>query len=167
MCMKAINEYTVNWKLYRSWCLEYMFYKFQLLLRMIWFVFMSAFIFLIIISDNWIFGIMVLYCIYTGFIRNIMRGKKQFERQTKVYKRQRWLRRIVLTDDKISLEEVGEILTYNYDELEKVLEKKNRIRLFFNDGTVLRMYKDSFIEGNWGECKSWIDEWEKKSDEKE
>lgn len=155
--MKVKNEYQVTWERYRSWCAESMFQGIQLAFRVMWCVLAVGFLVLSIVAGEWIYGLMMVYCIYQAFVSKLVQGKAQYKKQTDYYKKDSWMRRMILDEEKIGLSEGRLFLTYEYKHLKKIRHKGNKIWLHFQDGTVLRMYKDAFVEGSWEECRQLVE----------
>ena len=133
-----------------------MFQGLQLAFRLLWSVLAVGFLVLTMIAGEWIYGLMMVYCIYQAFVSKLVQGKVQFKKQTDYYKKDSWMRRIILNEENIGLSEGRMLLTYEYKDLKKICDKGNKIWLYFQDGMVLRMYKDAFVEGDWEECRKLL-----------
>lgn len=151
------NEYQVTWERYCSWCVESMLHGVQLVLRIWWIVLVVGFLFIIMLSDAWIHKLMLVYCIYQAFFCKLVQGKAQYKKQAEYYGKEGWKRRIILDEENIGLSEGRLLLTYDYKDITKVRDKNNKIWLYFQDGTVLRMYKDAFTQGSWEECNQLLE----------
>lgn len=157
-----MNEYKVTWKLYRSWATENMAKGSRLAMMIVWCVFALACLVLGIVfwpEFRLFYLVMALFGIYRAFLRNFVVSKAQYRRLAQAYGTQDWVRRITFEEDGISLTEGNFSYKYAYADIKEVREKGNKIWLFAANKTVLRLYRDAFVEGtDWGECKARLDE---------
>ena len=157
-----MNEYKVTWKLYRSWATENMAKGSRLLMLIIWCVFTLACLALGIVF--WpefclFYLVMALFGIYRAFLRVFVVSKAQYRRLAQAYGTQDWVRKIAFEKDGISLTEGNFSYKYAYADIKEVREEGNKIWLYAANKTVLRLYRDAFVEGtDWEECKARISE---------
>jgi len=59
-------------------------------------------------------------------------------------------------DENISLKEVSHVVTCNYSDIIDITEKGNKIWIKLSNKTVIRLFKDAFIDCTWEECKDYI-----------
>lgn len=162
-----MNEYKVTWKLYKSWVTENMLKGPRLVMMIIWCVFALASLAMVYVSWpklHLFYLALALFCIYRAFFHNFVVSKAQYRRMAQAYGTQDWVRRITFEEDGISLTEGNFSYKYAYTVIKEIREKGNKIWLFAANKTVLRLYRDAFVEGSsWEECKVRIDEMEQDS----
>lgn len=152
-----MNEYQVTWKLYRSWAAENMAKGTQLVMMVIWCVIALLCLVLAIAAESGfksLFFVLAAFGIYRAFFRILVIAKSQYRRLALSYGKENWTRRIAFEDDGITLSEGKASFHYDFSDIVNVREKGNRIWLDASDKTVLRLYKDAFVESGWEECKS-------------
>lgn len=157
-----MNEYKVTWKLYRSWATENMLKGSRLVMMIIWCVFALACLILGIVfwpEFRLFYLVMALFGIYRAFLRIYVVSRAQYRRMAQAYGMHDWVRRIAFEEDGISLTEGNFSYKYTYADIKEVCEKENKIWLYAANKTVLRLYREAFVEGtNWEECKARISE---------
>ena len=151
-----MNEYQVTWERYRSWVMENMFKGARLVLMVIWCV-LALVCLTLAVSEVSVFSLLYLWLavfgVYRAFFRTFVLAKKQYRQLAQSYGRENWTRRIAFEDDCISLTDEEKVsLRYAYSDIVKVREKGNMICLDASDKSVLRLYKDAFVESDWEEC---------------
>ena len=69
-----------------------------------------------------------------------------------------WVRSTEFKDDEIILSDHTLIIKFEYEDIKEIKEKNNVIIIFFhkNRNRAIRLYKDTFVEGSWEECKNKI-----------
>lgn len=152
-----MNEYQVTWKLYRFWAAENMAKGARLVMMVIWCVIALLCLVLAIAAGSGfksLFFVLAVFGIYRAFFRIFVIAKSQYRRLALSYGNENWTRRIAFEDDGITLSEGKASFHYDYSDTVNVREKGNRIWLDASDKTVLRLYKDAFVESGWEECKS-------------
>lgn len=157
-----MNEYKVTWKLYRSWATENMAKGSRLVMMILWCVFTLVCLALGIVfwpEFRLFYLVMAFFGIYRAFLRIFVVSRAQYRRLAQAYGTQDWVRRIAFEEDGISLTEGNFSYKYAYADIKEIREKENKIWLFAANKTVLRLYKDAFVEGtDWEECKVRISE---------
>ena len=152
-----MNEYQVTWERYRSWAVENMFKGARLVMMAVWCVFALLCLFLAAIEMSSLSGLylfLALFGIYRAFFRIFVIAKSEYRRLAQSYGKENWTRRIAFEDDGISLTEENISVRYAYPDIVSVREKGNKIWLDASNKTVLRLYKDAFVDSDWEECKS-------------
>ena len=155
-----MNEYQVTWKLYRSWVAENMTKGARLVMMVAWCVITLLCLVLAITAESGfksLFFVLAVLGIYRAFFRSFVIAKSQYRRLALSYGKESWTRRIAFEDDGINLREGNLSLHYAYSDIINIHEKENEIRLDASDKTVLRLYKDAFVESSWNECRAKAD----------
>ena len=152
-----MNEYQMTWKRYRSWTVENMTRGAQLVMMILWCVIALLCLALAMIADSGLrslYFFLAAFGIYRAFFRIFVIAKSQYRRLALSYGKENWTRRIAFEDDGINLTEGKASFHYDYSDIVSVRETGNKIWLNASDKTVLRLYRDAFVESNWEECKS-------------
>lgn len=152
-----MNEFKVTWKLYRSWAMENMAKGSRLVMMIIWCVYtLICLVFMTIDNSAFrsLYFFMAAFGIYRAFFRNFVIARSQYRRLAQNYGEENWTRRIVFEDNGITLTEGNFSLRYDYSNIINIREKGNKIWLEASNKTVLRLYRDAFVESDWDECKS-------------
>ena len=152
-----MNEYQVTWKLYRSWVAENMTKGVRLVMMVVWCVITLLCLVLAITAESGfksLFFVLAVFGIYRAFFRIFVIAKSQYRRLALSYGKENWTRRIAFEDNGINLTEGKASFHYDYSDIVNVREKGNKIWLDASDKTVLRLYRDAFVESDWEECKS-------------
>lgn len=153
-----MNEYQVTWERYRSWIMERALKGAGLVFMVIWCAFALACLAFAVIGGTTFrlyFLFLGAFAIYRAFFRTFVLAKKQYRMLVRSYGKENWTRRIAFEDDGINLTDAEKAsLRYAYSDIVKVREKGNMICLDASDKSVLRLYKDAFVESDWEECKA-------------
>ena len=152
-----MNEYQVTWERYRSWAAENMAKGARLAMMIMWCVFTLLCLALIIIENSKfssLYFLLAAFGIYRAFFRIFVIARSQYRRLAQNYGKENWTRRIAFEDDGIILTEGNFSLRYDYSDIINIREKGNKIWLEASNKTVLRLYRDAFVESDWDECKS-------------
>jgi hypothetical protein len=75
---------------------------------------------------------------------------------SKTYGVSEWIRSAEFTQDGILLSDHNSVVTLQYKNIQKIIEKKDVVMIFFNNNAAVRLYKDAFVEGSWEECKEFL-----------
>ena len=102
--------------------------------------------------------ILLVFCLYRAFFRWIVITNTQYRNLCKNHKGADWERTIRFADKKIKVEDGIITVDYLFSDIENIKEKGNKIWLYMNNKTVVRLYKDCFTQGNWEMCKAMLDE---------
>ena len=51
----------------------------------------------------------------------------------------------------------GSVNKIQYRNFQRYKETDGKVLIFFKDGSLVRIYKDAFVEGSWEECKAMLD----------
>ena len=159
-----MNEYQVTWERYRSWAVENMVKGAMLVMTVIWSMITLLCLALAMIAESGfksLFFVLAVFGIYRAFFRIFVITKSQYRRLALSYGKENWTRRIVFNDDGITLSEGKASFHYDYSDIVNIREKGNEICLDASDKTVLRLYRDAFVESSWEECRSRLSKSEK------
>ena len=152
------NEYNVTWEIYRSWAKESAFKGRQLLFSIIWVLFAIAVQILNAYRGGAIlYHFLFFFALYYASLNWLSIAKKQYDEFSKKYGKD-WKRSIVFEDSRIIVWEGPTQIKYRYKEVYMFREKKNKIWLYTTDGSLIRMYVDTFTEGDWEQCKDFLRE---------
>lgn len=150
------NEYSVSWKLYKSWAIENMFHGVHLYLFIFWSLFTLC-TFLFALKESMIFLVFTIFGLYRTFFRNLMITRRLYTNLAKIHGKENWTRTIsfgihtiTITDETLSIE-------YQYSDIASIKEDADKIRLTFYNKTVLRLYQTAFIDTDWSTCKALIE----------
>lgn len=151
------NEYCVTWKLYRTWAIESMFRGAMLALEICWCILgLISLGFLWISNFGVFFLVIAVFCFYRAFFRTLLLAKKQYRVLAKTYGKENWTRTIVFEDGQIAVSEGTFSMVIPYKDITDIQEKQDRIRLVLKNKTVVRLYQDAFVAGDWTACKAKI-----------
>lgn len=157
------NQYKVTKKLLRQWMTENMYKGVQLGLNIGWAFFGVLCAVLLIVdaetmTDYIIYGALLALCLYMAVLRIFPLTAVQYKRMAKVYGEENWTRTIDFGEDCITLSEGTISARYEYKDIMSIREKGNSIWLTARNRTVLRLYKDAFVGGDWEQCKALLHE---------
>ena len=155
------NQYKVTKKLLRQWMTENMYKGIQLGLNIGWAIFGVLCILLLIIdaetvTDYLIYGALLALCLYMAVLRIFPITSVQYKQMAKVYGEENWNRTIDFSEDCITLSEGTISASFQYKDIMSIREKDNKIWLKARNRTVLRLYKDAFVDGTWEDCKALL-----------
>jgi len=150
------NEYTVTWKLYRSWCIENMLTGIKLCFTIFWALWGFLCLWLSFSQRSHIFLLVALYSLYWAFLRFPLIAKKQYRTLADVYGQTDWTRTILFEDDKITESEMTTTTQTSYSDITDIREKGDNIWLILNTKMVIRLYKSAFVGTDWETCKAFI-----------
>lgn len=153
------NTYQITRKKYLSWGMENNFKGARLVLLILWCVFAILFGILDFIAEGFIFyKLMIIFCLYRAFFRNIVIADAQYRRLTKVFHADNWTRTITFGKEDILFVEGTSKISFLYTDISNIYEKENKIRIDFSNKTVIRLYRDAFSDCTWEECRRRIEE---------
>ena len=160
------NEYTVDYNLLKSFLIEAKFSGIRLGFFIgyciIAFGMLAVTVLYLVFIPNFdkiavfMMFIVVFFAIYSAFIRDLIIFKKQYNFLVKTYGCKSWTRTIVFGDEKITTTEATRTITCNYSDIIDITENGNRIWIKLSNKTVIRLFKDAFIDCTWEECKDYI-----------
>ncbi len=151
------NEYQVTRQLCRTWVLENMSKPPWLPILILWG--------LLAVLCVWgmfstpfpgLLGVLALFCLYRLFLRNLIISRRQYSRLAKTYG-ENWTRTICFEEDKLVVTE-GNVssLQLPYSDIVSIEEDGNKVRLVHKSKSVVRLYKDKFIDASWEECRTFL-----------
>lgn len=155
------NEYKVTKKLLRRWMTENMYKGVQLGMNIGWAVLGALCVVLMIfnaadVTDYVIYGALLVLCVYMAVLRIFPLTAVQYRRMAKIYGEENWTRTITFGDENITLSEGTISAAFEYKDIMSIREKDNSVWLNARNRTVLRLYKDAFVDGSWDECKELL-----------
>ena len=146
-------------ELYKSWCLESMFRGRRLAFSIFWIVMLIFCSVCAILSKHILFVIYALFCAYQVIFRIFLVAKINYKNLVKTYGHENWTRTVEFLDDKICLSEGNIVMDLSYSNISKIIEKENVITIFFNNKTLVRVYKNAVVEGSWEQCKELLEKY--------
>ena len=152
------NQFVVTKEMYRSWCIDSQFRGRRLVFFIIWCVLFAICTGFVIVTKEPLFVVYTVFCAYQAFARVFVLAHVNYRRLAKNYNHENWVRTIEFIDDKIVLSEESFSMTFTYDTVVKLMDKDNKIWIYFNNKTCIRMYKEAFVSGSWEQCKRFLEE---------
>lgn len=144
------NEYEVTQKLFLMWTTENMFSGVRLKCLIFWSILAVAMCILCIIFGwNVCFILMLAYCLYRGFLRSFVIAIGQYRNLAKLYGTENWVRTVAFGDENICVYDGNVSAEYSYDDITSIKEKDNKIWLYTNKQSVIRLYKNAFKDCNY------------------
>ena len=159
------NEYKISKDLFKSWAKEYHIHgAANIFLFILWCVVGVAGIagtaFSIALHIDltvvYLYALMLLIAIFKLFIQRFIIWSKRYKLYSTTYGVTEWVRTTEFLDDEIVLTDHTSVSKFKYSNIQKIKEKNNVVMIFMNNNMALRLYKDSFVEGSWDECKQMI-----------
>lgn len=154
------NRYQVTWKNYRSWAVEKFFTKRIRLGLILAIILLPSWLYIIyIIKGNLklLIALFSIFCIasnlYHFFIQPLNREKAQYQRKLQIYGAAGWIREIIFGEEIVLKEGGKDVMSFSYKNIDKIEEKGNQVKIIFNDNTLLRLYKDAFVDSDWDACR--------------
>lgn len=159
------NEYKVTKKLFLSWAKEVNMYGVNKVLYIGWSILTLGSIGLLILCAtqnanalNWYSSILLLaVCVFKLFFSRPLSALKRYKMVSKQIGVPEWTRIIEFNEDEIILRDHDYHSNFRYSDIRNVVEKGNEILIYLNGNIAIRLYKDTFVEGSWVECKAKID----------
>lgn len=159
------NEYKITKDLMRSWAKEYHIHgAANIFLFILWCVVgvigVSGMIFSIVLHADWmvvyLYALMFVIAVFKLFIQRFIVWSKKYKIYSTAYGVTEWMRTTEFLDDEIVLTDHTSVSKFKYSNIRKIKEKSTIVMIFMNNNMALRLYKDSFVEGSWEECKEII-----------
>lgn len=158
------NQYVVTKELIKSWYKGYLFrganifrFIFSCLLGICGLLMLLICMFS---GGYWLYWFLaVLYLsffVYMLFFSRYVVSSRQYKFFSKTYGVKEWTRTAEFTDDEIILTDHNSVYKFRYENIRKIKDNKDQVIIRFNHNLGVRLYKDSFIEGTWEECKELI-----------
>ena len=159
------NKYKITKDLIKSWAKEYHIHgAVNIFLFILWCVVgvigLLGLTFSIAMSLDWkivyLYALMLIIAIFKLFIQRFFVWSKRYKLYSTTYGVTEWIRTTEFLDDEIVLTDHTSVSKFKYSNIQKIKEKNNVVMIFMNSNMALRLYKDSFVEGSWEECKNMI-----------
>ncbi len=142
-----VNEYEVTEKRYIQWTYESRKEGKKLFFLIFWSVFTLVCLGMSALSHDYLFVIVALYCLYRAVIRDYVLAKT-FYRKSLSDHGGKWNRRITVSQDDIVIADGKVTVNYKSSDIIRSSQNDERIRLHMKDNNSIRLYNDSFVEGN-------------------
>ena len=153
------NQYRVTKGRYLRWTMEGMFQKVKLILLGVFLLIIGGLIYFGLKDEiNPILLLIAAICLYTVFLKSPLATLKRFKAMQRKYGEKSWLRTVEFTEEGIRLSEGDVELVLDYAEITDIWEKPDRILLVLEGRTVIRLYRDSFVDTDWETCKAYIEQ---------
>ena len=159
------NEYKITKDLMRSWAKEdHIHGAANIFLFILWCVVgvigVSGMIFSIVLHTDWmvvyLYALMFVIAVFKLFIQRFIVWLKRYKLYSTTYGVTEWMRTTEFLEDEIVLTDHTSVSKFKYSNIQKIKEKSTIVMIFMNNNMALRLYKDSFVEGSWEECKKMI-----------
>ncbi len=152
------NQYEINMKRYLSWGIQSMFSGKRLLFTVFWCLMAACFLFSCIFSGFFLFYfIFFCFSLYRAFLRNLILIRAQYKHLAKMHKSDSWIRTVSFEKEAIIVQEGSiQTVTLSYQDIISIEEKDNMVKIKFHTQTILRLYKDCFIQADWESCKTYL-----------
>lgn len=152
------NEYNVTWEIFRSWAKESAFKGRQLLFSIIWVVFAIGIqIANVFAGGSALYSFLFVFALYFALLNWLSVARKQYKELCGKYG-ENWKRSIHFDESRIVVWEGPTHIKYRYKKVFMFREKQGKIWLYTTDGSKIRMYTDTFTEGDWEQCKELLRE---------
>lgn len=153
------NQFVVTEKLFQSWGKESRKKGFYLAFKIVWCT-LAAMIFLVCILYGWTFFsvFMLLFCLYRAFLHYYVITRAQYRRLSRTYGTSDWTRTIDFSEDGILVNDGKILVQYTYQDIVGFRENGNKIWLDASNKTVIRLYKDCFVDTDYESWKNWMKE---------
>ncbi len=103
---------------------------------------------------DWYLAILfLLLSIFKLFFSRFVALSNRYKLFSKTYGVTEWIRATEFTDEEITVYDHTSVTKFRYENIKKIKEKGNVIMIFFDHNLALRLYKNTFTEGSWDECK--------------
>ena len=143
-----VNEYDVTKKMFLQWVHQSRQRPIRIVLTVLWILLLFSLISLFSISPS-ICLIIALFCIYRAFFRDYVIALRLYKKNLSTYGENAWHRKISISSEDIVINSGNITVTYKTSDIVKIVQHENLIRLFMNDKSSIRLYKDSFVKGSW------------------
>jgi hypothetical protein len=103
-----------------------------------------------------IFALLSLLFLYEAIFKVIIVANRNYSTLAKVYGDKQWKTEIVFEDGKIIVIQQNGKTEYSFDDVCKIIDNTDLVKLTFKSKLNLFLYKSGFTEGSWDECKALI-----------
>lgn len=101
--------------------------------------------------------LLFVFTLYMMIFRRYILCLKRYKFYVKTFGVEEWTNSIEFLEDEIILKDHSSVTTLKYLQIRKIREKGNMILIHFNNEMVLILYKDTFVDCTWDECKNLIE----------
>ena len=156
------NQYKITKKEMLSWIKEWRLQgASNIILFALWCISgatgFGALIAITFFEAHWIFCFLFLLCLLLFILyAPLFVLSNRYQTLSKAYGKAEWVRTTNFAEDEIVVADHTSITKFRYENIKKIKEKNTVIIIFFNNNLAIRLYKDTFIEGSWEECKQKI-----------
>lgn len=160
------NEYTINKKTMLSWArkLPENTAPANIILWILWgivgVISLLLLAILIVTGGDWfdwyIAIVLLALTLYKLFFARLITAASKYRMCVKTYGVAEWQRAIEFTEDEIIVSDHTSVSRFGYDTVKKIQEKKNVVVIRLKSDMGIVLYKDTFVEGTWEECKAFL-----------
>lgn len=159
------NEYKITKAMMKSWAKEFRLWDTKtIIISAIWGL-LGVWIVYHIVSFlywgvNWrfvcYFILLLIIVVYRLFFFRTITYLRNYKTLTKAFEVSEWIRTIEFLEDEILLTDHTSTMKFKYSQITKIKEKSNAVLLCLNIKKGLILYKESFVDGSWEECKELL-----------
>lgn len=145
-----INEYDVTEKKYINWVFENKLSGKKKYFTVFWLLMIPCFAILCFLDSQrylYVYLIAIVYCLYRGVIRDYIAGKAVYKKRLATNGTDSWHRIIRISSEELVIDDGKVVVNYKNSDIVKTVANEKRIRIFMNDGSSIRLYNDSFVQG--------------------
>lgn len=143
-----VNEYEITERRYIKWVFESKLAGRKLGFLILWCVLLLVCVLAFALSKNdYLYLVFALYCLYRAALRDLLTAKAFYKRKISSAG-DKWIRTIKINEDELEILDANSEVRYKLSDIVKATSNEERIRLFMNDKTSVRLYKASFVEGD-------------------
>ena len=159
------NEYTITKKEMMSWAKEFclpttgniILFIFWCIVGIIGLGLLTLHICIGASLINWYLTCLILAsAIYKLFIQRFLIMSRRYKVLSQTYGVSEWQRVTEFSDDEITVTDHNSVVKFKYTNIQKIIEKNNIIMIVLNHNSAIRLYKNTFTEGSWDQCKEKI-----------
>lgn len=158
------NEYKVTKQLMKSWVKRYSFRGAANIVNFIiccvmGVIGMFALAFFCVVQD-WVnvclSGFIIFVCVFRLFFARFVTINQAYKYLVKTYGVSEWMISFEFLEDEIVVKDHTSVSVFNYSLIREVEEDGDLVILYLSNDAALRLYKNSFVEGTWQECRALI-----------
>lgn len=158
------NQYTVSKKRMLEWAAEFHTRPYWLTMFCIWSVMSLGCIGVTVwlaatgkeTSAVVLFAVLTLICLYKLLLERFLMASMRYREKSKAFGMGEWTLTVTFSENALTVEEGNETLTYAYADGIHIRENSRMVWLYFQKAGAVRLYKDSFVDGDWEACRALI-----------
>lgn len=159
------NEYKVTKELIKSWAREYHLIGAANVVSFVMLCISCGLGVLAVVMSvmgigGWLtsyFGVLLIFlAIYKLFFARFVIWNKRYKMWSTAYGVAEWIRSHEFAEDEIVLTDHNSVVRMRYENIVEIKEKGNTVLIVFKGNSAMRIYKDTFTEGSWEECRALL-----------